>query len=347
MERLAAGLVAEFGRIVPPDSLDASLEERVTELDRQIEALRIEAAVHRTRESTILNNAQGLDEAHDDCPVCRRPLDDATVTLAHEHNARDLAAIRQAQAQIAGAEQQLQVRRQRLKSAQQERRATPHPGPEPELPVGNGDEAGDSAESVATAERALATLVEARAAHMQATNALGHAQEANKAMAQLTALFREEAVLRAAVETTESTLTELLDETIRPLASEVNQRWQALFPGRGDIATYSSGKVTRAVNGHQLPYDAFSTGEGMGVVILLRLLITQMATSIDFCWFDEPLEHLDPDVRRKVASMLTRVTNGEHRLRQVVVTTYEEPLARRLRDRDPDTVKLLDVRQVA
>lgn len=347
MERLAAGLVVEFGQVVPPDGLDIALDERVAEIDRQGESLRVEMAVNRTRESTLLSNEQGLDAAHDDCPVCRRPLDDATLALAHEYNARDLVAIRQAQAQLDIAERALHVRRQRLKSVQEERRRMPHLGPEPEVPAGGADEAAGLADSVATAESALATLVEARAAHMQSSNELKQAREANKAMAQLVALFREEAVLRAAIETTESTLTELLDETIRPLASEVNHRWQALFPDRGDIATYSSGKVTRTVNGHPLPYDAFSTGEGMGVVILLRLLVAQMATSIDFCWFDEPLEHLDPDVRRKVASMLTRVTSGEHRLRQVVVTTYEEPLARQLHDRDPDAVKLLDVRQAA
>jgi hypothetical protein len=116
-------------------------------------------------------------------------------------------------------------------------------------------------------------------------------------------------------------------KVIHPLAVEVDQRWKALFPGRGDLNTASDGNITRTVNGHPLPYDSFSTGESMGATILLRLLVAQMATDADFCWFDEPLEHLDPDVRRKVASLLSRVTGGEGPLRQVVVTTYQEPLA--------------------
>jgi ABC-type arginine transport system ATPase subunit len=69
-----------------------------------------------------------------------------------------------------------------------------------------------------------------------------------------------------------------------------------------------------------------------------------MATDADFCWFDEPLEHLDPDVRRQVANILAGATSTDSNLRQVVVTTYEEPLARQLHARAPDTVSLLDVR---
>jgi hypothetical protein len=195
------------------------------------------------------------------------------------------------------------------------------------------------------AEAALNALVEARAAHVHATRELDRARAADEAMRELESLFRQEASLRVAVEATESTLTELLEETIRPLAVEVSQRWKTLFPDRGDLNTYADGNITRTVNGHALPYDSFSTGESIGATILLRLLVAQMATTADFCWFDEPLEHLDPDVRRKVANLLSRVTSGEGPLRQVVVTTYEEPLARHLQARDEQRVRLLDVRQ--
>lgn len=111
------------------------------------------------------------------------------------------------------------------------------------------------------------------------------------------------------------------------------------------LTTTADGGISRTVNGHPLPYDSFSTGKGMGAAILMRLLIAQMATTADFCWFDEPLEHLDPDVRRRVANLLARVTATGGPLRQVVVTTYEEPLARQLEARDPFNVKLIDVRQ--
>ena len=38
-------VAGELGRIVPPDELEAALEERRTELDRQIEATRVEMAI--------------------------------------------------------------------------------------------------------------------------------------------------------------------------------------------------------------------------------------------------------------------------------------------------------------
>lgn len=103
----------------------------------------------------------------------------------------------------------------------------------------------------------------------------------------------------------------------------------------------------RITCGYELPFDAFSTAEGMGAAIIIRLLAAQMATEADFCCFDEPLEHLDPEVRRRVANILSRATSGEGPLRQVVVTTYEEQLAHHLHMRDMQRVHLIDVRQTS
>lgn len=78
--------------------------------------------------------------------------------------------------------------------------------------------------------------------------------------------------------------------------------------------------------GETLSDTEFSTGERTGLVILLRLLVLETVTKANFCWLDEPLEHLDPDSRRKVAGILARASNAGP-LKQIVVTTYEEPLA--------------------
>jgi predicted ATPase len=51
------------------------------------------------------------------------------------------------------------------------------------------------------------------------------------------------------------------------------------------------------------------------------------STRAAFLWLDEPLEHLDPKNRRLTASLMA--TAGQH-VRQVLVTTFEEALARRL-----------------
>jgi DNA repair exonuclease SbcCD ATPase subunit len=333
-----------LGQQVTPDTLEGMLDQSLAELSSQLDTVRVEIGVKQANEQSLLANEQRLDAAHDDCPVCRRPLDDSTVAFAHEANARELTSLRDSVNELRDQEADLLARRQTLQRWQAQWRSAHRPGPAPHIePV--EDDWVDPDEILALAEAALNVRVEARAANVAATNQYNDALAADQAMRELESLFQQSARLSVAIDTTESTVRELIEANVRPLTVEVNQRWKALFPNRGDITTYSDGEITRTVNGSPLPFDSFSTGEGMGATILLRLLVTQMATGADFCWFDEPLEHLDPDVRRKVASLLTRVTSGGYPLRQVVVTTYEEPLARHLKTRDEQWVTLLDVRQ--
>jgi DNA repair exonuclease SbcCD ATPase subunit len=345
VERLAARVSSDLGVIVNIGSIQRVLDERLAELDQRIQTVHVESGVNEAKEAAITANEERLDTAHDDCPVCRRPLDDTTVTLAHEASQRELSAIRDSILALRTTEKDLLVQRERVKALQTEWRQIPPPGDPPQAPTADDGEPVATAQLVEIAEAALSALVEVRAAHTQATRELDEARAADKAMRELESLFRQQASLKVTAEATESTLKELLDTTIRPLAAEVNQRWKALFPDRGDLNTYSDGNITRTVNGHPLPYDSFSTGEGMSATILLRLLVIQMVTTANFCWFDEPLEHLDPDTRRKVANLLSLVTTREGPLRQVVVTTYEEPLARHLHARDEQRVRLIDVRQ--
>jgi DNA repair exonuclease SbcCD ATPase subunit len=344
-EALAVRLSVDLGESLAVDSIERVLAERLAQLDQQIETVRIEVAVNAAKESALTANDKRLEAAQSDCPVCRRPLDHTTVTHAHETNSEELAAIRETKLRLMAGERELVAQREQAKGAQAEWRRIPRPGQPPQAPAADDAGSAPGAQIAAIAEAALNTLVEARAASVQATRELEQARVADKAMRELESRFSREASLRVAIEATESTLMELLNGTIRPLATQVDQRWKELFPGRGDLNTHPDGNITRTVNGHPLPYDAFSTGESMSVTILLRLLVAEMATTTNFCWFDEPLEHLDPDVRRKVANLLSRVTSADGPLKQVVVTTYEEPLARHLQARDNQRVKLLDVRQ--
>jgi DNA repair exonuclease SbcCD ATPase subunit len=345
--QLAARLSVDYGRPVSVDGLDAVLDEMLADLDQRVEAVRVQVAVNSVRETALVANDERLDAAHDDCPVCRRPLDDTTITSAHELNSRELDDIRSSTRELKVVEVDLLARRKRVIAVRSEWRQIPKPGESPQTLAGEDDESAPFSELATMAEISLNALVDSRAVHIRAKEALDEARSADKAMRELESLFGKEARLRVVIETAESTLTELLNDTIRPLAKEVDERWRILFPGRGGLNTHSSGDVTRMVNGQSLPYDSFSTGEGMGLTILLRLIVAQMVTKAGFCWFDEPLEHLDPDVRRQVASILSRVTHGEGFLKQVVVTTYEEPLARHLHARDEQGVRLLDMRQAS
>jgi DNA repair exonuclease SbcCD ATPase subunit len=340
-------IAQELEEAVDRASVEGRLGERIDDLSRLIEKARIQIAIRESRAETIRANQASLDDSHDDCPVCRRPLDDTTIALAHQSNEAELEALAAEVAALRSEETSAITRRGQMQALAQRWRSVSDPGPEPEVSVEPTPHGTDIEEAAGQVSEALERLVNARAGQVDAERRLREAREADDAMRQLVSLFRDEANIRVALGTTRATLDELLEQTVRPLATEVDQRWKALFPNRGQLSTRADGSITRNVNGHPLPYDAFSTGESMVATIVLKLLVAQMATSADFCWFDEPLEHLDPDVRRQVAQILSRASAGNAQLCQIVVTTYEEPLARQLKARNPERVHLIDLRQAS
>ena len=342
---LLDGIARELGEPMDRVSVEARLAAQVDTLSQVIENARIQIAIRESRARTITTHQVGLDDSHGDCPVCRRPLDDTTIALAHQVNEAELDALATETAALRSEEESATARRAQMQTLIHRWRSIPDPGVEPAVTMESTPHSTDIAEAARRVSEALERLVRARADQLDAERRLLEAREADDAMRRLLGLFRDAAKIQVALKTTRATLDELLERTVRPLANEVDQRWEAMFPNRGELSTRADGSITRNVNGHPLPYDSFSTGESMVVTIILRLLVAQMATSADFCWFDEPLEHLDPDVRRQVANILAGASDGSGQLRQIIVTTYEEPLARLLHARSPERVHLIDVRQ--
>ncbi len=341
---IATDLSGLLGRTVAAAAVEETLDDALNGISSRLESIRVRLAVLQASKDLLVANDRRLGDAHEDCPVCRRPLDHATVNIAHNVNERDIQALEAQQVSLRDDEANASAEQLALQKLRMQWRAVPRLSPAPRTPPAESDTA--SVEDLELLVQAAFTdLVNARASSNLANKEYEEAVAADDAMRELAVLFRRSAKLQVAIDATERTLKEVLDSNVRPLAAEINRRWDALFPGRGGLSTSSDGEISRTVNGLPLPFDSFSTGEGMGANILLRLLVTQLATKADFCWFDEPLEHLDPDARRKVANLLTRVTSGGHPFRQVVVTTYEEPLARHLKIRDDNWVTLLDVRQ--
>lgn len=282
-------------------------------------------------------------QANEDCPVCRRPLDEETALQAAAGANTELASLI---SEVASLEEQRASADADYETLIDLQRQGNGLRTLPFRPNVSADVATDQEfEALAAAQTVtFESLVAARADLTQAKQTLEAAREANEAMRQLTALFSEHATVTVALDATQATLDEILTEAVKPLASAVNERWTKLFPDRGPLRTSSDGTVTRTVNGEPLPSSAFSAGEVAGLNLLVRLVVASMATNATFCWFDEPLEHMDPDTRRYVASMLARAGSGEGPMRQIVLTTYEESLARQLNERDPNSVHLRDVR---
>jgi DNA repair exonuclease SbcCD ATPase subunit len=87
----------------------------------------------------------------------------------------------------------------------------------------------------------------------------------------------------------------------------------------------------------------FSGGERATALLVTRVMLVASATHASTLWLDEPLEHLDPVRRASVAQTLVRVAQTGT-VEQIVVTTYEEGLARRLEATAPEDVQLAYVR---
>ena len=300
------------------------------------------------RREDIEPDLAGLDSASDECPTCRRPLDEQAREHAHAIWRRELADLDSREAAARAAEPNAVDRVATLEQAQTELSriaqqassliALADGADEEEIAVPPTEEATQIYRVAAEAD-ALA-----RDVHQRAQASLDDARVADENLRRLEGLFAREARLEIAKRAAEATREEILGEIIEPLAAGINVRWTSLFPNRGTVRTDADGTMSRSVGDHALTFEAFSTAESTAALIIVRLLVAQMTTKASFAWFDEPLEHLDPDVRRNVASLLSKVTTAGS-LNQVVVTTYEETLARKLQERSPGKTTLLDVRQ--
>jgi DNA repair exonuclease SbcCD ATPase subunit len=327
-----------------PDAVQSALDTALDSVQRQLEAVRVQRAQLAGHSAAIEQHSKDLDSAHGDCPVCHRPLDAETVRFASSAHQTELKQIHAEVEHLSQQEAELVGKQQRLHALIQSFRSLPRPGPSPAAATSADMTVGKSVDELdAELRDALDRLVRHRTELATSQAELDAILASQAAHTELQRLYAQEAVLRASREAISTAKNKLLYETIQPLAHELDARWGPLFPGRGRLRTQPTGAVSRELAGETLPDTEFSTGERTGLVILLRLLVLETVTKANFCWLDEPLEHLDPDSRRRVAGILARASTAGP-LKQIVVTTYEEPLARRVHERDPHNVSLVYVR---
>jgi DNA repair exonuclease SbcCD ATPase subunit len=327
-----------------PDAVQYALDTAASSVQEELEAIRVRRAEMAGRSAAIEQHSKDLDGAHGDCPVCRRPLDMQAIVSARSAHQFDLARINTEARNVSEDEARLAAKRQRVHRLIEVFRGLPHPGPRPADATPTGVTGGKSVDELdAELSDALDRFVQRRTELATAQAGLDSILANQAAHAELERLYTQEAILRVSRDAISAAKDKLLRETIQPLAQELDARWGQLFPGRGRLSTQSTGAVSRELAGENLPDTEFSTGERTGLVILLRLLVLETVTKANFCWLDEPLEHLDPDSRRRVAGILARASKVGA-LKQIVVTTYEEPLARRVQERDPGNVDLVYVR---
>jgi DNA repair exonuclease SbcCD ATPase subunit len=323
------------------DGLRGLWEREQQDLESRLETNRVRAGVLEAQIKTLTASLAELDTASGQCPVCRRPLSTEDKAAARAEHERELADLRSEASRIdtAALSDALVQTRARLRTLglHAHRREPPE-----QLDLDREHAIRRVETATAARSEALDLLVEGRTRAANARSAFTQASADNADRERLATLYEQQAKVAAATKAVAAAVKTLMTRTVSPLEQELASRWKMLFSDRGGVRL-ESGDIVREINGHDLPFAAFSDGEKASAQILLRLLVLDAATRANFCWIDEPLEHLDPITRRHIGSMLARAgtTSGT---RQVLVTTYEEPLARRLALRFPANTHLVYVR---
>ena len=335
-ERLLATAVPVVGPLPPETPLADALVELEGRLATKVDEVRAQHAALRARLDAAETSLATLHDAEAACPVCLRELDDDSRERAEELHRADLEAVRTDLARLddSAATAALDTVRRLAREA-----ATL--GPPPPVPAVDDLDARVEAEAAAMAVLEAAVAGQ-REAEMKAQAGLARVEAVKadiEAADALTERYRAEALLEAGKAALHQTVTSVLGRQLEPLAAEVNRRWDAVFPDRPNLHLTPDGELSRVIDGTPLEFGAFSAGEQTVAKLMMRLTTLLATTTVPFCWIDEPLEHLDPVSRQLVGSTLAHLsaTGG---LEQIFVTTYEEPLARRLAELQPGRVRV-------
>jgi DNA repair exonuclease SbcCD ATPase subunit len=317
----------------PPEALVAGLEAAEAAAVEALDGIRRRRAELAGRAAAIRAGLAELDTAEGSCPVCRRPLEAPDVEVARAGHERDLATLDAELAMLdeaasVGLVGELRQLRHRLVNE-------PLPGEEPPRPDPDRSPVSE-AEAMQRFEAAVATAAERRAILAEAKRRREAGESARVELEAVTGAFERAATLEAAAAALDAARLRILTESVEPLEELLAENWHNLFVDRPGVGLDGDGSVSRRIGDELLQYEQFSDGEKMVTQLLLRVLVLRATTRLGFFWVDEPLEHLDPDARRALAVLLAQAPE-EPSFRQVLVTTYEEPLIRRLRGSIPDT----------
>jgi DNA repair exonuclease SbcCD ATPase subunit len=275
------------------------------------------------------------------CPTCLRPLSEheRIVALAsHGETTGD------ARTEIKRRDRETTQARERLAAISQLSRALnelrapiepdqPDPGRQAKAAL---DDARKRASDLAERHGALTAQLQA------AQRQLAELRRAAEDQSALAAAAREDLFLEVTYKILNAVADRYLSERIEPLAYDIGCRWKLLFGNEG-LRFGADGQLSFAHGGIDLALADLSGGERSTALLVTRLLLAGSATRASMVWFDEPLEHLDPRRRAAVAQTIVRAAQAGA-VGQLLVTTYEEGLARRLAATAPDIVELIYAR---
>jgi DNA repair exonuclease SbcCD ATPase subunit len=332
---LAERASAILKRAVPAEALIDDVTDEERRREAELAGAEASAASARGKLELIRTAVSDLRSADARCPTCLRPLSEHEAEVAEQEHGRHLGEL---ESTLAEAEQQAAAARSELTEARDllvEARELPVPmEPESEAPETDLEasraELQRRQEGLQELDKRLAVLA---ASGESLQNELKELDEDEDLMRELEALYREEGIALAAHDAFTAAGLAITEHHVEPVAKEVESRWKRMF-GSGGLTLSSEGRITRLIGGRTLEFGSLSGGEKVWALLLTRLLISSASTRAPFVWLDEPLEHLDPRLRKVVAGTLARAASGTG-LRQVIVTTYESALARQLMEDVP------------
>ena len=326
--RRALGRGARMGRVTRPAELTTHLDAAEVAATDTLDEHRREAATVAGRLTAVRAAATSLHSAGAECPVCRRGLSADDITRAEGAHEQELADLLGHERRLAALVESASTRLAEIRALG--RRVAKLP----EIAAAGGDSAADveAAAFAVQAAREDAERLDEHAATARARRTTLAAQVADEERLareghEASLAHRREATTSIAAEVMRATADAILSDRIDPLAAEVSHRWKRVFGERGSLRLRPDGHLVLVRGVHEIPFSQFSSGEKVVALLATRLLVLGASTRASFLWLDEPLEHLDPRNRRITASLMGAA--GEH-VRQILVTTYEEALARRL-----------------
>lgn len=321
-----------------PDEFRRRLISSENTATRTADQHRAELALTGAQLSDARSAVTQLHGASGECPVCRRdlaPEDIAAADQAHQRNITQLTARQAAlRALLAEADHKVQDLRTLIGRSAELRSPTRSPAPSSTIGIDDAARRLDDARTVEDerAEQAAEARAERNALQKRISTEEASAAQARQSLA----AHRREAAASIAAQAMTRTADAILAERINPLVTEITHRWKRVFANRGELRLRHDGQLVRLHNAHEIGFDQLSSGERVIALLATRLLVLSASTRASFLWLDEPLEHLDPGNRRLAASLMS--TSGKH-IRQLLITTYEEKLARRLAATENVTIR--------
>jgi len=143
----------------------------------------------------------------------------------------------------------------------------------------------------------------------------------------------------------ESALAEQRTTLLEPLTGELSTVWSAFLGVQVEVSLRDDAQILILDKRRKasLEFPQLSGGEKTALLIFTQVLLCKYFSSADFMMIDEPLEHLDARNRWALIKYLVDTTrvDGPKQLKQLIVTTIEEPLIREYLGHEGVTTTLL------